>query len=237
MSGLVSHIIPYSVQGSGAIDFWKLISLFSGNAETAALRAAALGTGNRTDVLLNVWWVWDGVHTVFDKGHITVNPDLTTLEFPYDPDEVTNVWPHSVPAAHIHTNVTSQYHAIVEFSIGSRIIALPILTPSTDPLDPDVRQVTRARRPTHVLYPRREMAALATPSAVAAARNLLAHAGRQSRCWVLSFGRFGDDEVAEYLLVEHVDESESESEGEEEPTDKVINDVAGWLRELRTRPG
>lgn len=88
-SGLVSHIIPH---GSGAVDFWKMISLLRGGAETAALRQSALGPGNTTDVLLNVWWVWEAVHSVFDKGHITVVPDLSLLQFPYHPDQVTEVY-------------------------------------------------------------------------------------------------------------------------------------------------
>lgn len=96
-SGIVSHIIPHSVNGPGAVDFWKLISLFRGGVETAALRQSALGTGNTTDVLLNVWWIWEAVHAVFDKAHITVVPDLSRLQFPYNPDQVTQVYPTSSP--------------------------------------------------------------------------------------------------------------------------------------------
>lgn len=91
-NGLVSHIIPHSVQGSTAIDFWKLISLFRGDTETMELRDAALGPGSTTDVLLNVWWIWDGLHTVFDKGHIAIVPDLIPSQFPYDPDKITEVY-------------------------------------------------------------------------------------------------------------------------------------------------
>lgn len=92
-SGVVSHIIPFSVQGSKAVDFWNLVALFRGEAEAVALQVAALGT--TSDTIRNVWWLSEAAHTRFDKGWISVVPQLSDVPFPYTPETVAEVTPLS----------------------------------------------------------------------------------------------------------------------------------------------
>lgn len=89
--GLVAHVIPYSVREKTAVDFWKFIALFRGEQETTALRTAALGSGNTTDTLRNVWWLCAAAHTAFDAGQVCVIPQLEPAQVPYDPSVVAEV--------------------------------------------------------------------------------------------------------------------------------------------------
>lgn len=89
---LVSHIIPFSVRDTSATDFWKFIALFRGEAATAALKNAALGAGNSTDTLRNVWCLATDVHEAFDDGRLTVIPQLDETQVPYNPAATSEVF-------------------------------------------------------------------------------------------------------------------------------------------------
>lgn len=89
--GSVSHIIPFSIRGDNGLRFWKLIGLFRGPVETSALREAVLGSADGTDIIQNVWLLSADAHLLFDRGKICVIPTLKLHQYPYNPDEVTEV--------------------------------------------------------------------------------------------------------------------------------------------------
>lgn len=89
--GLVAHVIPYSVREETAVDFWKFVALFRGEQECATLRTAALGSGNTTDTLRNVWWICAAAHIAFDAGKVCLIPQLEPSQVPYDPSVVGEV--------------------------------------------------------------------------------------------------------------------------------------------------
>lgn len=47
--------------------------------------------GTTTDTIRNVWWLSEAAHTRFDKGWISVVPQLSDVTFPYNPDTVAEV--------------------------------------------------------------------------------------------------------------------------------------------------
>lgn len=91
--GNVAHIIPFSVRSATAVNFWKFIAMFRGDAATATLRTVALGAGHSTDTLRNVWWLCSTAHIAFDAGKITLIPELSASQLPYNPAIVSEVPP------------------------------------------------------------------------------------------------------------------------------------------------
>lgn len=89
--GVVAHVIPFSVRDDKAVNFWKLIAMFRGEADTAAIRSATLGTGDSTDTLRNVCWMWIAAHAAFDAGKLAVIPQLEPTQIPYNPQGVSEV--------------------------------------------------------------------------------------------------------------------------------------------------
>lgn len=89
--GVVSHILPFSLKDEKAASFWKFVSLFCGEAEMIALRAATCPAG--TDNLTNVWWLAKTPHGLFDLGYVAVIPQLSSEHMPYDPSTVSEVCP------------------------------------------------------------------------------------------------------------------------------------------------
>lgn len=89
--GLVAHVIPFSVRDATAINFWKFVAMFRGEAATATLRTTALGEGNTTDTLRNVWWLCGAAHTAFDAGRLTIIPELEPEQIPYHAGVVAEV--------------------------------------------------------------------------------------------------------------------------------------------------
>lgn len=94
--GECSHILPFSLRDEKAVNFWKFIALFRGEEETVALRGAlCMGPDSVrvTDNLLNVWWLSEDVHKYFDKGWVTIIPQLTPDQLAYDPAKISEVSP------------------------------------------------------------------------------------------------------------------------------------------------
>lgn len=94
--GECSHILPFSLRDEKAVNFWKFIALFRGEAETRALQQAiCMGpdSARGTDILLNVWWLSEDVHKYFDKGWVAIIPQLTPDQLPYDPATICEVSP------------------------------------------------------------------------------------------------------------------------------------------------
>lgn len=89
--GVVAHVIPFSVRDDKAVNFWKFIAMFRGEADTAAMRSATLGTGDSTDTLRNVCWMWNSAHAAFDAGKLAVIPQLEPTQIPYNPRLVSEV--------------------------------------------------------------------------------------------------------------------------------------------------
>lgn len=89
--GVVAHVIPFSVRDDKAVNFWKFIAMFRGEADTAAMRSATLGTGDSTDTLRNVCWMWNSAHAAFDAGKLAVIPQLDPTQIPYNPRLVSEV--------------------------------------------------------------------------------------------------------------------------------------------------
>lgn len=89
--GLVAHVIPFSVRDTTALNFWKFIAMFRGEAATTALRTTALGVGNTTDTLRNVWWLCGAAHAAFDSGRMTIIPELEPAQIPYNAGVVAGV--------------------------------------------------------------------------------------------------------------------------------------------------
>lgn len=89
--GLVAHVIPFSVRDTTALNFWKFIAMFRGEAATTLLRTSALGAGNTTDTLRNVWWLCGAAHTAFDSGRMTIIPELEPEQIPYDAGVIAEV--------------------------------------------------------------------------------------------------------------------------------------------------
>lgn len=89
--GVVAHVIPFSVRDEKAVNFWKFIAMFRGEADTAAMRSATLGAGDSTDTLRNVCWMWNSAHAAFDAGKLAVIPELEPTQIPYNPQLVSEV--------------------------------------------------------------------------------------------------------------------------------------------------
>lgn len=89
--GVVAHVIPFSVRDEKAVNFWKFIAMFRGEADTAAMRSATLGAGDSTDTLRNVCWMWNAAHAAFDAGKLAVIPQLEPTQIPYNPQLVSEV--------------------------------------------------------------------------------------------------------------------------------------------------
>lgn len=96
--GDVAHIIPYSVKGKKAIDFWRFVELFRGVEGTLALKAIALAPNPESvDNLKNVWCLCKNCHEFFGCAKLAVIPDLDGMTYPYDPDRTSAVL---IPSTH-----------------------------------------------------------------------------------------------------------------------------------------
>lgn len=120
--------------------------------------------------------------------------------------------------------------------MGARKIALPVLAPSSDPLDTTPMLVKLLAQGDQLTFHTPDAQRLPLPHPALfqlhaiCARVLAAKAA----AGYSHLNRFADHEGVGYMLGEDGDESESESEsesdGEEEDAENIIHDVVGWLR-------
>lgn len=87
--GFSCHIIPFSVRGEKANNFWAFVAMFKGPTETQRLKTLALGHPPCTDCVRNVLWLSPDSHVYFDAGKLAIVPTTTTEA--YDPSTATEV--------------------------------------------------------------------------------------------------------------------------------------------------
>lgn len=81
-TGACCHIIPYSVKGDKAENFWAFVAMFKGAAETERLKIMTLGPRpSSTDTIRNVLWLSPEAHLCFDNGQMAIVPVITGDSF------------------------------------------------------------------------------------------------------------------------------------------------------------
>lgn len=114
-TGLSAHILPFSLQGRRAVDFWGLIAMFKGASATAHIQAAALDPDpSKTDNILNVMYLCVKCHVLLDTTKVSLLPQILesgSSLFPYNPRSV------------------HEYDVIVEFPAGLQDVVIAILQP------------------------------------------------------------------------------------------------------------
>lgn len=98
IGGVVAHVLPFSLRGSRATDFWEFVSLFRGVDATEELKTLALGPGQDTDAVTNVFWLAEEPHSYFDNGWLAIIPQIINSDI-YDPNTTTEV---RSPQSHGH---------------------------------------------------------------------------------------------------------------------------------------
>lgn len=89
--GACCHIIPFSVRGEKAVNFWEFVAIFKGATATQQLKTMVLGPEpSSTDNIRNVIWLSSEVHACLDNGQLAMVPVLANGA-PYDPATVTEV--------------------------------------------------------------------------------------------------------------------------------------------------
>lgn len=83
-----AHIIPFSLRDGKALDFWKLVAMFRGPAETEVMKQFALEPdATNADNILNVMCLCRNCHHLYDHAAVTLVPDIDApaVSFPYSP--------------------------------------------------------------------------------------------------------------------------------------------------------
>lgn len=86
--GISAHVIPFSLRDGKAVDFWKLVAMFRGEAETRQMKTYALEPdAENADNILNVVCMCRNCHHLYDHAAITLVPDIDApgVDFPYTP--------------------------------------------------------------------------------------------------------------------------------------------------------
>lgn len=90
-SGACCHIIPFSVRGEKAVNFWEFVAMFKGTTATKQLKTMVLGPEpSSTDNIRNVIWLSSEVHTCLDNGQLAMVPVMKDGA-PYDPATANEV--------------------------------------------------------------------------------------------------------------------------------------------------
>lgn len=87
--GVCCPIIPHSVRGGNADNFWTLVAMFKGPSSTELLKILSLGRPPTTDNIRNVLFLSHGAHACFASGKLAIVPDVASSA--YDPATVTEV--------------------------------------------------------------------------------------------------------------------------------------------------
>lgn len=91
LAGSCCDIIPYSVQGYKAENFWEFVAMFKGHAATHRLKLMTVGPHpSSTDSIRNVLWLSPETHQYLDNGQMAIVPVMTS-DAAYDPGTVTEV--------------------------------------------------------------------------------------------------------------------------------------------------
>lgn len=96
--GSCCHIVPFSVRGEKAVNFWAFVAMFKGANVTEQLKTMTLGPDpSSTDNIRNVLWLSPDAHTSFDSGQLAIVPLMTSSAL-YDSATATEVnCPTSLP--------------------------------------------------------------------------------------------------------------------------------------------
>lgn len=88
--GVPCHIIPHSVRGENADNFWAFVAMFKGTLSTELLKIVTLGHPPTSDNIQNLVWLSShGAHACFDSGKLAIVPVVASGT--YDPATVTEV--------------------------------------------------------------------------------------------------------------------------------------------------
>lgn len=89
--GASCNILPFSVRGDKADNFWAFVATFKGPLATDHLKRMTLGPPpSSTDDIRNMLWLSQDVHTYFDSGKLALVP-VVTGDSVYDPTTATDV--------------------------------------------------------------------------------------------------------------------------------------------------
>lgn len=113
--GVSAHILPFSLQGRKALDFWAFVGMFRGVAATEQLKAASLDPEpTNPDNIMNVIFLCLNCHGLLDKPLVSLIPQILESSdsvFPYDPRAV------------------EEYNAVVEFPAGMKMAIVSVVQP------------------------------------------------------------------------------------------------------------
>lgn len=90
-AGASCHIVPFSVRGEKAEQFWAFVAMFKGTAATRQIKIMSLGPEPcSTDNIRNVVWLSPDTHDCFDSGKLAMVP-VVASGTSYDPATATEV--------------------------------------------------------------------------------------------------------------------------------------------------